>query len=176
MAFRPLRPCSFRDAIARVRGAARVAWRHRGQLMKALWLLPVVAMRLRRSGYRETKAWLDQGVDDLGVDEVLEGASSSGDAIEFGRELAKVVRIAARLIPDSTCLRKSLVLQRLLADRGILGVLKLGVTDGPTGSITGSSLTFHAWLEVDDVVVSEPPESVARHHTLLEDSYPSSEI
>lgn len=130
-------------------------------------------MRLRRQGYNRTKIWLDRrrspgarlassGAGDGGAADG--GASGEDPQVEAARELAFVVRLAARAIPDATCLRKGLVLQHLLAERGVPATVQFGA--GRTQH--DSELSFHAWVEVHGQVVSEEAKAVAGYTTLMD--------
>ena len=82
--------------------------------------------------------------------------------IRRAEDLGIVVRAAARLMLDVTCLRKSLALRQLLKHHGTPATVRLGVmpdSDGDGGP--APAFRFHAWVEVGDRVVSETPESVA---------------
>jgi hypothetical protein len=70
----------------------------------------------------------------------------SGDPVGDDR-LARGVRRTLRLLPgDSRCLTQSLVLTRLLARRGRLSRLVIGVSPG-------HAFGAHAWVERDDVAL-----------------------
>lgn len=59
-----------------------------------------------------------------------------------------------------TCLRRSLVLQRLLAGQGIAAELRFGVRP------EGGTIQAHAWLEREGKPVSEPEALVGKFTTL----------
>lgn len=142
----------------------------------AVGLLPRVSLRLRISGYRPTRQWLDDRLDapvastDAGAPANRAGRGDAGEAVSVGLELAFLVRLVARFVPDSTCLRKALVLRHLLGRRAIPAVIKFGVRRQPEGS----DLAFHAWVEVDDEVVSEPAEKIADFQVLIDEPPASS--
>ncbi len=75
--------------------------------------------------------------------------------------LRRLVSMAARhhLYP-MTCLRQSLVLQRLLARRGIAALLKIGVRK------EAGMLAAHAWLEYRGQPIGQP-EAIAQHYAPL---------
>lgn len=138
----------------RARRALRLGWRHRGDVARALVLLPVVAASLRRRGYRATDRWLDRRrpVPDPSAPE-----TAPVDPVGTARGVAFAVRAAARPVPDASCLRTSLVLRHLLRRHGIPSAVRLGVRPDPDGG----EYAFHAWVDVDGEVVSEPAWSVA---------------
>ena len=143
--------------------AGRLAWRHRTELLRALVLLPVVAVLLRRRGQRATAGWLADRRSPNGARGLDDAA-----AVPVGQDLAFVVRLAARPLPDATCLRTALVLQHLLARRGVGSVVRLGARPRPGGG----EPAFHAWVEVAGEVVSEPVASLAGFVVLSDDTPP----
>lgn len=81
---------------------------------------------------------------------------------EAARDLARAVASAAahHLWPMS-CLPRSLALWRLLRTRGIAARLRIGVR-------RESGLAAHAWVEVDDLPISEPQAIAERFLPLAE--------
>jgi len=150
------------DRLARAAGLLR---RHGPILPEAFWLLAAVTVQLRRQGYGSTRDWLDQRSTDLGRAGSDEKSPSIDDRIEFARELAFIVRLAARVIPDATCLRKGLVLQHLLTGRGVPASIRFGAMK----ALSEPTLSFHAWVEVDGQVVSEEPQAVAPYALLMDE-------
>ncbi|MFZ1325538.1 MAG: lasso peptide biosynthesis B2 protein [Candidatus Contendobacter sp.] len=75
--------------------------------------------------------------------------------------LYRLVSVAARYhLYPMTCLRQSLVLQRLLARRGIAVLLKIGVRK------EAGILAAHAWLEYRGQPIGQP-EAIAQHYAPL---------
>lgn len=111
--------------------------------------MAIVARRLRRHGYGETIRWID-------ARGARPSARPASDAHATALELAMLVRHVARLVPDATCLRRALVLRRLLTDEGVPSRVHLGARPDEDGS-----MTFHAWVTVDGRVVSEAERLVA---------------
>jgi hypothetical protein len=67
------------------------------------------------------------------------------ESLVLGTRLGQAVGRTLRLLPtDDRCLLQSLVLTRLLADRGVESALVIGVVVEP-------ELAAHAWVESDDV-------------------------
>jgi hypothetical protein len=65
--------------------------------------------------------------------------------------IARMVLAAARhSVVSTTCLERSLVLWRLLAQRGISAQLRIGVRK------SGEKFEAHAWVERNGVAVGEP--------------------
>ena len=114
----------------------------RSLLVKALWLLPVVAISLRIQGLRFTQdllLWLSPS------------AQSIAEPIEPQIwATVKMVQIAVRYHrPWANCLKKSLVLWILLRDRGIISEIRIGVQREST------SFAAHAWVESQGVVLND---------------------
>ena len=91
-------------------------------------------------------------------------AAQTEDAASIIRRTQKVVNIAARnhLYPMS-CLRRALVLQRLLGRRGIATELRFGVQKEAGAT---SALHAHAWLAYNGVIIGEPQTIEARYAPL----------
>jgi hypothetical protein len=109
-------------------------------LLHAWLLLPAVAVRLRVFGFARTRAAL------LAQADARKGLTNLGDA-EF---TACLVDAAARWSPvPASCLVRSLVLCRLLRQRGLASELRIGVAT-PDGHFSA-----HAWVEHDGVPLAE---------------------
>lgn len=130
----------------RARRTVRVGWRRRGALLRATALLLAVSVRLRRNGYRATAEWLDRRA------ETNRRPAGTRPDLSEAHELALVVRMAGRAVPDATCLRRALVLRYLLGGTEGGASVRLGVRSGPADG----TLSFHAWVVFDGYVVSEP--------------------
>lgn len=139
---------SFRRALSVVHG-------HPGDLVRALVLLPITALKLRRSGYWRTLQWLDERRPPVSADR----GPVDTEAVERAERCGQLVRLAAIAIPDATCLRKSLVHRELLKRAGVPASIRFGAL--PAADDGAGAMLFHAWVEVDGQVVSEPPAAVA---------------
>ena len=74
---------------------------------------------------------------------------------EEARTIGALVAAAASITPwQSRCLVQVLVVQRILAERGVLGHFCLGVSRGPSQGVAAGDLAAHAWLQCGDLVVS----------------------
>jgi Transglutaminase-like superfamily len=72
------------------------------------------------------------------------------DPIASGRRLGRAVSRTLALLPgDTRCLKQSLVLTHLLANRGVESQLVIGVR-------TGEEFAAHAWVEQDGVALLPP--------------------
>lgn len=77
----------------------------------------------------------------------LATAVASGQTTPTDR-LTWAIHAASRFVPRPTCLTKALALQTLLARRGRLAILHLGVKTTRT-----AGLEAHAWLELNGNVI-----------------------
>ena len=81
----------------------------------------------------------------------LLAAAPHGRSTTSPDRLTCAVHAASRLVPHSTCLVKALALQALLARRGCVGILHVGVK---TTQVAG--FEAHAWLELDgEIIIGE---------------------
>lgn len=118
--------------------ARRLRVRDIPAVLHARLLLAATAAGLRFVGYRRTRSLL-----------VAPPRPRRGGFAADPEHVAHLVAVAARLgLRRPTCLPRSIVLQRLLARRGVAAELRLGVaTDG--------AFAAHAWVEVDGRAVGE---------------------
>ncbi|MDH4096298.1 MAG: lasso peptide biosynthesis B2 protein [Betaproteobacteria bacterium] len=124
--------------LARYRALPRA---HRRILLGAALRLPLAWLRLRTTGLRRMQAWAERppAREDFRLDE----------AAGIGR----LVNIAARHAPwRATCLTRSLLLVRMLRERGAAAQLRIGVR------LVGGALDAHAWVELDGVPVNDAPD------------------
>ncbi|QPC85010.1 lasso peptide biosynthesis B2 protein [Phototrophicus methaneseepsis] len=70
--------------------------------------------------------------------------------------IAMVVELTSRKIPTSKCLARSLTMHQMLARRGLVIPIKIGVTHSETGA-----LEAHAWVEYQGEVVLGYLENLA---------------
>ncbi len=131
---------------------------HPVEFLRAGVLLAVIHRRLNRCGYQTTASWLDARV----APPPETGTKPLATTIRRAEDLGAVVRAAARLVPDATCLRRSLALRQLLKRHGTAATVRLGVMPDTEGVASSPAYRFHAWVVVGEHVVSEPPRSVAK--------------
>lgn len=75
---------------------------------------------------------------------------------------ARLVGVAGRHhLWNMTCLRRAIVLCRLLARRDIPAVLRIGARR------SGGGIAAHAWVEVQGVPLDNPPDIADRYPVLL---------
>lgn len=111
--------------------------------LRAVALLPWVALRLRLQGFRVTKNSLQSSPKNNSADISQEAAAQA-------QMTARMVRAAARHgIGNPSCLEESLVLLHLLSRQGIAAQLRIGVKK--------NILQFeaHAWIELDGKPLNE---------------------
>jgi len=87
----------------------------------------------------------------------LDGAASEIAGSDAGNVVETFKRTARRTPFAHTCLHRSLALQRMLARRGVVTTLRVGIGRKP------NLFPGHAWLERDGVVVNDDAEVVARY-------------
>ena len=127
-------------------------WR---RFLRAWGLLLLVDLGLRTISFRSV-----QWKRPLGRARNAENASAeTGKIIKRTQDM---VELAARYhIYPMTCLRRSLVLQRMLAVQGIQTDLRFGA------QYDHGALTAHAWLEYGGQPVGEPEQVTERYQTLM---------
>ena len=118
-----------------------LTWTQRRTLVLALVLLPLFGGLLRRTSLARLLSRMD-----------ARGTSGSGAVASALAAARPVNLVAARL--RATCLTRSLVLQWILARRGIGTELKVGVRN------EGDGLHAHAWLECGGVLVNDTVHGV----------------
>ena len=137
-----------------MRTALGLSWGDRWILAQVWVLLLAVDLGLRTLPFRRVQRLLGLGRRDGAPAE----AKETSDTI---RHLGKLVGMAGRhhLYP-MRCLRQSLVLQWLLAQRGIITELQIGVRKEVDG------LSAHAWLEHGGQPIDEP-QTIENHFAPL---------
>ena len=118
-----------------------LTWTQRRTLVLAFVLLPLFGGLLRRTSLARLLSLMD-----------ARGTSGSGAVANALAAARPVNLVAARL--RATCLTRSLVLQWILARRGIGTELKVGVRN------RGDGLHAHAWLECGGVLVNDTVHGV----------------
>lgn len=116
-------------------GSERVA------VFEAVGMLSLVRLRLRAFGSRRAKRWATVSSP--------RGHPSGG--LDTAR-LADLVEKVSRVVPwNPNCLDRSVSLQRMLARRGVASDLLIGVR-------RRNDFEFHAWVEIDGVIVNDSPD------------------
>ena len=115
------------------------------QLLAQAWILLLpVDLGLRVMPFPRLRAWASR---------VAPGSNglTRAEVEAIIRQTSRMVQIASRNhLYAMTCLRRSLVTQRLLARRGIVTDLRFGVQK------EGGQLQAHAWLEYERIPIGEP--------------------
>ncbi len=122
----------------------------RSLFLRAIVLLPLVALSLRWRGFRATQAALQR---------FLSNDKQQTDAAL----VRKVVPVTARMVNAAdrhglvhpSCLAKSLTLWWLLGRQGISSCLRIGIRKKE------EKFEAHAWVERDGTALNEPDE---HHH------------
>ncbi len=121
-------------------------------ILVAIFMLPVIALSLRLSGFKQTRNRMSRLIPGRKAN-IL----SRDDDLSRALLISRAVAIAGNHgLFKANCLKQSLLLWWLLARRGILSELKLGTQKSPQ-----ESFSAHAWVEyrgnvlVDTVDVGE---------------------
>jgi hypothetical protein len=124
-------------------------------LFEAWWRLLAAALRLRLAPGRTVARAV------LATTAREERYDKGGTVPAVARAVAHAVaRAAAHHLRPMTCLPRALALQRMLAQRGIPSVLRIGVRKEGGVRKEAATLAAHAWVEVEGRAVGEP-EAIA---------------
>ncbi len=118
--------------------------------LRALVLLPLVALSLRWRGFRATQAALQRFLSTTNPE--LDPALVSKDAA-MTAHMVNAADLHGLVHPS--CLAKSLTLWWLLERQGISSRLRIGIRK------EGQKFEAHAWVERDGAALNEPDE---HHH------------
>jgi hypothetical protein len=142
--------------MAKLRGALHLLSAEGWLLARAWWLLLAADLGLRQLPFVR--------VQRLFAVRCADGAPPERAVL---RRAARCVDVAARhhLWP-MTCLRRALVLQRLLAERGLQTTLRFGVRR------EGERLAAHAWLEGHGLPLAEAEGIAERYAPLVAAPHP----
>jgi hypothetical protein len=133
--------CPSRHWRRRLMQAAGWSSRDWSVLLRAWWLLPIIAAGVRGRRFPRTRAWAAQ----------VRAVEPPKRPAERASQVGALVKVAAqRHIGRFACLPRSLTLLRLLGREGIQAELKLGVRQ-ENGKVEG-----HAWVEHEGVAINEP--------------------
>ena len=128
--------------------------------IRVFWLLLWVHRRLRRGLFSELRAWAE-----VPLDHQANRARPTGIEPQVAEHLSWLVLGVANHHPvEMRCLERSLVQQRLLRERSIPAVLRIGIER------QDSQLHAHAWLEIDGQPVCEPEAIEERFRPLVASS------
>lgn len=105
--------------------------------MLSLFMLPLIAVLLRLSGFNRTKYFLSKFISNE------PDGSKQQAGPDQARIIARMVSVAAcHGLYRANCLKQSLVLWWLLARRGLKSEIRFGVKKGPEDEFGA-----HAWVE-----------------------------
>ena len=112
--------------------------------LAGLWRLGAITWQLRTRGFGETQARLDS----------VTASDAPGAPVSMLR-LARIVDRLGQGVPwRTTCLHRSLTLAWMLRERGVPAEMRIGVGREPADE----ALLFHAWVEIDGLVVNDSPD------------------
>jgi len=124
----------------------------RALVIRAMFLLPIVAASLKTVGLRRTQSWLTR--NSLGP--MVPPTEQTRANV---RRAAQMVAAACRQLPPrSGCLPRTIVLWSLLRHRGIDSDVRIGVR-----ADTEAEFQAHAWLEWNGEVINDAGD-VARQY------------
>jgi len=124
----------------------------RALVIKAMFLLPIVATSLKTVGLRRTQSWIT--TNSLGP--MVPPTEQTRANV---RRATQMVAAACRLYPlRSSCLPRTIVLWSLLQHRGIEADVRIGVRRDTEGAAKA-----HAWLEWNGEVLNDAAD-VARQY------------
>jgi hypothetical protein len=116
----------------------------RALVIRAMFLLPIVATSLKTVGLRRTQSWL--GRNGLGPT-----VPSTEQTRANVRRAVQMVAVACRRQPlRSSCLPRTIVLWNLLRRRGIATDVRIGARSNSQGEFQA-----HAWLEWNGEVLND---------------------
>jgi hypothetical protein len=124
----------------------------RALVIRAMFLLPLVATSLKTVGLRRTQSWLARNSPGPTIPPTEQTRANV-------RRATQMVAAACRLYPlRSSCLPRTIVLWSLLRRRGIVTNVRIGVRcDAET------EFQAHAWLEWNGEVLNDA-EDVSRQY------------
>ena len=129
--------------------------------LRAIVLLPIVAVSLRWRGFRGTQAMLER---------FLSNSSAAKDSAEVNERVAMtahMVSVADRSgLVHPSCLAKSLTLWWLLMRQGIAADLRIGIRR------ENEKMAAHAWVERNGAALNEPEEH-HRHYAAFDAEFSS---
>ncbi len=132
---------------------ASLSFRDWRMLVLALVALPVIDISLRMRGYVATRRSMCFAAVPAQAPEVDKSSLA----------LARVVSIAGRRSPwRCSCLRQALLLEWLLARRGVASSLRIGVRRNPADGFGA-----HAWVERGGVILIGGEHSSTNFETLV---------
>ena len=126
--------------------------------LRALFLLPILTISLRLSGFKKTR-------------QRLQGALAGRKPIAAGEDPAANISLTTSAVLaairyslfPSTCLERSLALWWLLSRQGIASQLRIGVRTAE------QKFSAHAWVEFDGMALGEPEAPHAHYAAFMEE-------
>ena len=124
----------------------------RALVIRAMFLLPVVATSLKTVGLRRTQSWLTRNS--------LEPTVSPTEQTRANvRRAAQMVAVACRWHPlHSSCLARTIVLWNLLRRRGIETDVRIGARSDSHGEFQA-----HAWVEWNGQVLNDAADVASQY-------------
>jgi len=112
--------------------------------LRAVLLLPFLAVSLRLRGFQATKRWLQK------FPSHLKDSPAAPDCEIIVKLTVRMILAAERFFPiHSSCLERSMALWWLLGRQGIASQLRIGVRKD------GEKFAAHAWVEREGIAIGE---------------------
>ena len=142
----------------RLRRFSHLPRRAKELFLRTVFLLPVITISLRLSGFQKTKQRLQDALTHRKSEPIAADRASSVSMT------TRMVWAAARNSPfPATCLERSLSLWWLLARQGIPTQLRIGVKTAE------QKFSAHAWVEYEGVALGEPETPHAHYAAFAEE-------
>ncbi len=129
--------------------------------LRAIFLLPIVALSLRWRGFRGTQTMLER---------FLSNGSAAKDSAEVNERVAMTAHMVSVAdqsgLVHPSCLAKSLTLWWLLMRQGIAADLRIGIRK------ENEKMAAHAWVERNGTALNEPEEH-HRHYAAFDAEFSS---
>jgi hypothetical protein len=132
--------------LRRLRSFAALSALERGLALRAIGWLALARAALIVMSFAQLRRWVE-----------THDSPSRAAAPDWPHFVRRAVSRAARTLPGSTCLARSLVAERLLHAGGHEARLTIGVARGPVSGAE-RALDAHAWVESGGVLVSGDAE------------------
>jgi len=124
-------------------------------LLWASFALPIVGLRLRVMGFKKVFRWANERSNNVRLIET--------DATTQSAHLGKLINfVATHGWYNANCLSRSLVLLRIMRQKGLPGEFRIGIPKHSSEDPT-DILQAHAWLEYQGVVINDHKDVANRH-------------
>lgn len=124
-------------------------------LIKALMLIPLVALKIRFMGFKKTRTWLTGVKPSTEASPPRAKEKVTVQAVKTAQVFTKAVRLS---LIKGRCLSQSLALWYLLHSQGIASELCIGVQKKDDAlPLAVDNFDAHAWVEYQGIVLNDDP-------------------